>query len=110
MVVVGINTRAEGVGFVDNGWEWDVWEGNVAVATEAECYPMGCMNQISEEGGGHGTTRPVPSVGRAVVSEGGGEVVAIRGAGGESGCEYEAIERWLACEESDGREGIVYPF
>ena len=114
-VVVGINTGVEGVGFINNGWEWDVWGGNIAVATEAKHYPMDCVNWISEEGGGHGPTRPVPSVGKAVVSEGGGEVVAVsiaggESAGGESGCEYEAIERWLACKESDGREGIAYPF
>ena len=29
---------------------------------------------------------------------------------GENGCEYETIERGLACEEGDGREGIAYPF
>ena len=60
-----------------------MWEGNIEVVTEAERYPMGCIKRVPEEGGGCGITSPVPSVGRAVVSEGGGEVVAIRGAGGK---------------------------
>ena len=64
---------------------------------EAERYPMGCMDWISEEGGGCDITSPVPSVGRAVVSEGGGEVVAIGGAWGEMAVSMKQLrEGWHA--------------
>ena len=54
---------------------------------EAERYPTDCIEQVPEESGGHGTTGPIPSVGRAVGSEGRGKVVAFRGAGGEGDSE-----------------------
>ena len=73
-----------------------MWKGTIEVVMEAEHYPMGCMNWVSEEGGGHGVTSPVPSVGRAVVSEGGGEVVAIGGAGGKWLSMKQLKEGWCA--------------
>ena len=59
-----------------------MWEGNIGV-TEAERYPIDCIEQVPKESRGHGATGPIPSVGRAVGSEGRGKVVAFRGAGGE---------------------------
>ena len=55
--------------------------------TEAECYPMDCIEQVPKESRGCGATGPIPSVRRAVGSEGGGKVVAFRGAGGEGDSE-----------------------
>ena len=82
-VVVSDDTGVKGVGFIDGGWKRNTWEGNIGVMMEAEHYPMDCIERIPKESGGHGTTGPIPSVGRAVGSEGRGKVVAFRGAGGE---------------------------
>ena len=83
MVVVSNDTGVKGVGFINGGWKGNMWEGNIGVMTEAKCYPMDCIEQVPEESRGCGTTGPIPSVGRAVGSEGRGKVVAFRGAGGE---------------------------
>ena len=82
-VVVGDDTGVKGVGFINSGWKRNTWEGNIGVMMEAEHYPTDCIERVPEESRGHGATGPIPSVGRAVGSEGRGKVVAFGGAGGE---------------------------
>ena len=48
-VVVGNDTGAKGVGFIDGGWKRNMWEGNVGVMMEAERYPMDCIERVPEE-------------------------------------------------------------
>ena len=86
-VVVGDDAGVKGVGFIDGGWKRNMCKGNVGVMIEAEHYPTDCIEWVPKESRGHGTTGPIPSVGRAVGSEGRGKVVAFRGAGGEGDSE-----------------------